>query len=108
MEVREEGVECPSLSPGTRVAFKSRSDPGIGPVTWRIAVFDLATSEVTLLAETRNVDDKVTWLDDSRSSMDWPTPIRPPSRTRGRCRQTAPGHPGLLVPGAWSTATIDG
>ena len=57
------GVECPSLSPdGTRIAFKKRN-PGT-VVTWGISVLDLATLEDHPLAETRNVDDQVEWLDD--------------------------------------------
>jgi hypothetical protein len=57
------GVECPSLSPdGTRIAFKKRN-PGT-VVTWGISVLDLATMDDHPLAETRNVDDQVDWLDD--------------------------------------------
>ncbi len=57
------GVECPSLSPdGTRIAFKKRN-PGT-VVTWGISVLDLATLKDHPLAETRNVDDQVEWLDD--------------------------------------------
>lgn len=57
-----DGVECPSLSPDeTRVAFKRRQGD-----KWRLHVLDLATGRVTPLAETRNVDDQVEWLDDDR------------------------------------------
>ena len=57
------GVECPSLSPdGTRIAFKKRNPGTI--VTWGISVLDLATLRDHPLAETRNVDDQVEWLDD--------------------------------------------
>ena len=57
------GVECPSLSPdGTRLAFKKRN-PGT-VVTWGISVLDLETLKDHPLAETRNVDDQVEWLDD--------------------------------------------
>jgi hypothetical protein len=72
-----QGVECPSLSPdGTRVAFKhaigspGQPDPGRGghgghdgSATWRLSVLDLATMQVTHLAETRSVDDQAVWLD---------------------------------------------
>ncbi len=58
-------AECPSLSPdGTRVAYKKRlgnPKPGV----WRLAVLDLASNTETVLAETRNVDDQMEWLDDS-------------------------------------------
>lgn len=65
--VLRDGVECPSLSPdGTRIAFKKRVTRGIGPVSWRVAVLDLATGEERVLAETRSVDDQVEWLDDDR------------------------------------------
>lgn len=65
MEVLRDGVECPSLSPdGTRIVFKQRVGSGLGPVTWRPAVLDLDTLEDHPLAETRNVDDQIEWLDD--------------------------------------------
>jgi hypothetical protein len=65
MDVIEESVECPSLSPdGRRVAFKQRSGGVTGPVTWRLWVLDLDSSERHPLAETRNVDDQAAWLDD--------------------------------------------
>jgi hypothetical protein len=61
-----ENVECPSLSPdGTRLAFKKRvGGGGISPVVWQLRLLDLATLTETPLAETRNVDDQVEWLDD--------------------------------------------
>lgn len=59
------GVECPSLSPdGTRIAFKYKADPD-QPNTRVLAVLDLATGKVTVLAEGRNVDDQAEWLDNS-------------------------------------------
>jgi hypothetical protein len=57
-------VECPALSPdGTKLGYKKRlgnPTPGV----WRLAVLDLRTDTETVLAETRNVDDQVEWLDD--------------------------------------------
>lgn len=56
------GVECPSLSPDeTRIAYKHREG-----YRWRLHVLDLASGRETALAETRNVDDQVEWLDDGR------------------------------------------
>jgi hypothetical protein len=57
-------VECPALSPdGTRIAYKKaiRRDPTV----WRFTVLDLATGKETPLAETRSIDDQLSWLDDS-------------------------------------------
>ena len=62
-----EGVECPALSPdNSRIAFKKRLIVG-GRMIWRLAVFDLATSEQRLVeGETKSVDDQVQWLDNNR------------------------------------------
>jgi hypothetical protein len=63
LRVLRENVECPSLSPdGTRIAFKKLTEGFVGQ--WRLHVLDLATMEETPLAETRNIDDQVEWLDD--------------------------------------------
>ena len=62
--VLRENVECPSLSPDdTRLVFKKRVSGGVGSVVWRLHRLDLSTMEDTPLAETRNVDDQVEWLD---------------------------------------------
>jgi hypothetical protein len=60
-----DNIECPSLSPdGTRIAFLAAvgGDPEQG---WRLSVLDVATKQITPLAETRSVDDQATWLDDN-------------------------------------------
>lgn len=65
--VVRDSVECPSLSPdGRRIAFKKPVSSGIGPVRWRLSVLDLETGRERQLAETRSVDDQVTWLDEKR------------------------------------------
>jgi hypothetical protein len=65
VEVIEDDLECPSLSPDdARVAFKHRTSTGPGPMTWQVWVLDLKTRARHPLAETRNVDDQVQWLDD--------------------------------------------
>ena len=59
--VLADGVECPSLSPdGTRLVYKNR----LPDLTWRLEVYDLASGRRTPLAETQNVDDQGSWLDD--------------------------------------------
>jgi len=58
------GIECPSLSPnGQQIAFKHRN-PGI-EITWRLSVLNLTTMHSHPLAETRDVDDQATWLNNS-------------------------------------------
>jgi hypothetical protein len=114
------GVECPSLSPdGTRIAYKSRNRGAV--VTWRLSVLDLSNLESYPLAETRDVDDQPSWLDNNtvmyglvnnapNPSLDGgPTAL--PALTTGGSIPTdtwavpANGHgtPHLLVRGAWST-----
>ena len=67
VEIVRDDMECPSLSPdGSRIAFKKPVHSGLGPVRWRLAVLDLASGDEHELAETRNVDDQVVWLDDER------------------------------------------
>jgi WD40-like Beta Propeller Repeat len=59
--VLTDGVECPSLSPdGTRLVYKHR----LPDRTWRLEVYDLESGRRTPLAETANVDDQGSWLDD--------------------------------------------
>jgi len=97
-EAIAQNVECPSLSPdGKRIAFKQKNAAG----SWRLAVLDLDTRQVTHPAEGRAIDDQPLWRDDSTllyalkrgSSSDiWSSPI------------TSAGTPQLLVPDAASPA----
>jgi hypothetical protein len=68
VEVRRDGVECPSLSPdGTRIAFKQKvGGGGLSEVQWRLAVMPVDTLVDYPLAEARNVDDQAEWLDNGR------------------------------------------
>jgi hypothetical protein len=109
MTVIQDGVECPSLSPdGTRLAFKIRSDTGLGPATWRIGVLDLATMETTVLAETRNVDDQVAWLDNSTVMYGLPNEDSPAEADTWTVPADGSGDPTLLVPKAWSAVVVGG
>jgi hypothetical protein len=66
LDVLDQQVECPSLSPdGRRIAFKHRTPDPSGRVTWRLWVLDLPTGRRHPLAETRDVDDQAQWLDDA-------------------------------------------
>lgn len=59
-----ENVECPSVSPdGTRVAFKRVTSGSGAGVRWTPSIYDLATGEVTVLPESRSIDDQIEWLD---------------------------------------------
>lgn len=98
-------VECPSVSPdGTRLAFKEATTME-GHRGWRVAVLDLASGDVTTLAETRNVDDQPAWLDADRVMY---------GLQRAGSAQTdvwvvpadGTGAPELLVPLAWSPGVV--
>jgi hypothetical protein len=118
------GVECPSLSPdGTRIAFKKRN-PGT-VITWRISVLDLSTLKERPLAETRNVDDQVEWLDNNNVTYGLPenagevgglSSARPGVPVLGTSASLATdtwkvpadgtGQPKMLIKGAWSAVPI--
>jgi high-affinity iron transporter len=111
-------VACPSLSPdGRQIAFK-RLVPHSG-VMWRLAVLDLKTMKVHLLAETRSVDDQVEWLnnttiiyglEDVGYASLYPFNADPPSTISGLPQVTSTwsvpadgkGHPRVLSSGTWS------
>jgi hypothetical protein len=86
LTVLRENVECPSLSPNTRLlAFKKRVGSPLEP--WRFYVLNLATlTDRPIAAEARSIDDQIEWLDDDHvlyavrrvqsSSVDvWVAPI---------------------------------
>jgi hypothetical protein len=59
----DDNVECPSLSPdGTRIAYKRAISHD--PTVWRFTVLDLASGRQMPLAETRSIDDQLSWLDE--------------------------------------------
>jgi hypothetical protein len=101
--ILRDGVECPSLSPdGARIAFKERSGGGPGPVTWRVAVLDLASGRVTRLAETRNVDDQVEWLD--AAHVLYGLPAEDGSSDLWAAAADGSRAPRIVARGAWSPA----
>ncbi|GAB2594699.1 PD40 domain-containing protein [Microlunatus antarcticus] len=100
-------AECPSLSPdGRHVAYKKRlANPT--PGVWRLASLDLTTGAETLLAETRNVDDQVEWLDDA--SLLYSLPRSGTEATTSdvwRVPSDGSGTPSVLVPYASSPAVV--
>jgi hypothetical protein len=108
LEVLEESVECPSLSPdGKRLAFKQRSGGGADGVAWRLWVLELESRKRHPLAETRSVDDQAQWLGDDlvlyaipgegprQAVMDqWVVPA------------DGSGEPRLFLPEAYSAALV--
>jgi len=103
--IMRDGVECPSLSPDNRrVAFKRRDGNAVGPVRWRLSVLDLDSLRDVGLAETRNVDDQVAWLDNDRVMYTLPNAE---SGTAETTTWVVPanggGEPAVLVPLASST-----
>jgi hypothetical protein len=106
IDVVEESVECPSLSPdGRRVAFKQRSGGVTGPVTWRLWVLELDTGKRHPLAETRNVDDQAQWLDDEHVIYALPAGVdRPTIMDQWVVPADGSGQPHLFLPGAYSAA----
>jgi hypothetical protein len=104
-----DGVECPSLSPdGTRLAFKHDAAPdGSATAHWTPAVLDLATLEVTVLdAEERNVDDQITWLDDTTLLYGLPRADEPETTDVWSLPADGTGAPAVAIPQAWSPSVV--
>ncbi len=107
-EVLRDQVECPSLSPdGRLIAYKSRIEHGFDPATWQLRVLDVATLTDRPLAESRNVDDQVAWLDDSHVLYGIPDG-RPSSAgvDTWTARADGVGTPQLLVRSAQSPVVL--
>ncbi|MFB7891619.1 TolB family protein [Microbacterium sp. NPDC056044] len=102
-----EDVECPSLSPdGTRIAFKSVT-AGAGPtVHWTPAVMDLATGEVELLPESRNVDDQIEWLGDDTILYGMPREGQAGDYDVWALSADGSGDPEILIEHAWSPSVV--
>jgi hypothetical protein len=106
MTTLREDAECPSLSPdGQHIVYKQRGNLPAGQ--WRLVRYDVATGQVTPLAENRSVDDQVEWLDDAHvlygiprtgseagTSDVWEVPI------------DGSGQPTQLIPEAWSPSVV--
>jgi hypothetical protein len=101
-----EDVECPALSPdATRLAYKKREIVD-GRLVWRVAVRELATGQITVLSETRSVDDQPEWLDDRRVLYGLPTESRPGSAAVWVAAADGSGQPTLFLDSAWSPAVV--
>lgn len=104
--VLQADAECPSLSPdGTKIVYKKRNGQPAGH--WRLASYDIATGKETLLAEPRNVDDQVDWLDSNTVIYGIP---RSGSQAAIDDIYAVPadgtGSPRMIIPQAWSPAVI--
>lgn len=104
LRVLRDQVECPSLSPdGTKIAYKQRVAGAV--VTWRLHVLDLRTGVAVAIAEPRDVDDQVEWLDDQRLLYGLP-------RSTGDETDVwvvpadGTGAASVLIPRAWSPAVV--
>jgi hypothetical protein len=104
--VAGEDVECPALSPdGTRLAFKKRETVN-GRIVWHVAVRELATGHVTVLSETRSVDDQPEWLDDRRVLYALSSESQSGSTAVWVVQADGSGTPALFLDTAWSPAVV--
>ncbi|MEV0894266.1 hypothetical protein [Promicromonospora sp. NPDC050262] len=106
-----DGVECPSLSPdGTRLAFKHDArEPGTATPHWTPAVLDLDTMAITVLdTEERNVDDQITWLDDTTLLYGLPRADEPGTTDVWALPADGATDPVVAIPQAWSPSVVRG
>ena len=111
MRVVADDVECPSLSPdGKRIAFKRREAAGAsGRFLWHVAVLDLASGKVTVLAsEGRSVDDQVEWNGDDEILYGMPLDSQQSAAETDVWAIAADGGtpPRRLLPFAFSPAVV--
>jgi hypothetical protein len=102
-----ENVECPSLSPdGTRLAFKRVTGGSAPDAHWTPAIYDLATGAISLLPETRSIDDQIEWRDDDTILYGMPRAGVPGDTDVWQLRADGSGSPEVLIEHAWSPSVI--
>lgn len=102
-----DNVECPSLSPdGTRIAFKRVTSGAGSTVHWNPAIYDLNSGAVTLLPESRSVDDQIAWLDDATVLYGMPSADAPGDSDVYRLPSDGSGTPEVYLRHAWSPSIV--
>lgn len=93
---------------GTRIAFK-RVTSGSGPtVHWTPAVYDIATGAVTLLPETRSIDDQIEWLDDGTILYGMPRDGAVGDYDVWKLAADGSSEPSVFIEHAWSPSVVRG
>lgn len=106
LSVAATGVECPSISPdGQRIAFK-KSTSGTLAGSREPAVLDLATGNVTVLGERRDLDDQIEWLDNSTILYGIPRNDAGKDSDVWSLSIAADAAPQLFIEHAWSPAVV--
>ena len=101
-----DGVECPSVSPdGKHIAFKKNMAGSVTP-HWNIAVLDISTGTEVLLAETRNVDDQVEWLDNNTLLYGLARDGSPGDSDVWQLNINPDSGPSLFIEHAWSPSVV--
>lgn len=102
-----ENVECPSLSPdGTRIAFKRVTGGSGATAHWTPAIYDITTGEVSLLPETRSIDDQLEWLDDDMILYGMPRDDVAGDTDVWALPADGSGEPALFIEHAWSPSIV--
>lgn len=100
------GVECPSISPdGQRIAFK-KSTSGTLAGARQPAVLDLASGNVTVLGEQRDLDDQIEWLDNGTILYGMPRDDTGPDSDVWSLSLEPGAAPQLFIEHAWSPAVV--
>lgn len=104
-----ENVECPSLSPdGTRIAFKRVTAGSGATLHWTPAIYAIATGEVSLLPETRSIDDQIEWLDDDTILYGMPRDDVPGDTDVWALGTDGVAEPEIFIEHAWSPSVVRG
>jgi hypothetical protein len=106
LTITASGVECPSISPdGQRIAFK-KSTSGTLAGARQPAVLDLATGNVTVLGEQRDLDDQIEWLDNGTILYGMPRDGSGPDSDVWSLSLEPGATPQLFIEHAWSPAVV--
>lgn len=107
LQTLAENVECPSLSPdGTRIAFKRVTAGSGATVHWTPAIYDIAAGAITLLPESRSIDDQIEWLDDDTILYGMPRDGAVGDYDVVALAADGSGAPAVFLEHAWSPAVV--